>query len=69
LPTIVGAFKSAVTKRINEYRDTPGAPVWQRNYYEHVIRNESSLNDIRFYIQTNPMQWAEDRENPANLGQ
>ena len=60
-------FKSAATKRINELRDTPGAPVWQRNYYEHVIRNESSLNDIRAYIQANPMRWAEDQENPANV--
>ncbi len=66
LPTIVGAFKSAVTKRINEQRGTPGTPVWQRNYYEHVIRNELSLNDIRSYVQTNPARWAEDDENPAN---
>jgi hypothetical protein len=41
--------------------------VWQRNYYEHIIRNESSLNDIKQYIQTNPARWAEDRENPANV--
>jgi REP element-mobilizing transposase RayT len=40
--------------------------VFQRNFYEHVIRNESSLNDIRSYIQTNPARWAEDAENPAN---
>ena len=64
----VAGFKSAATKRINEHRDTPGAPVWQRNYYEHVIRNESKLNDIRSYIQTNPAKWAEDQENPANFG-
>jgi REP element-mobilizing transposase RayT len=66
LPTIVGAFKSAATKRINEARNTPGAPVWQRNYYESVIRNESALKDIRLYIQTNPACWAQDAENPAN---
>ncbi len=67
LPTIIGAFKSAVTKRINQSRATPGDPVWQRNYYEQVIRNELALNDIRLYIQTNPACWAEDSENPANL--
>jgi len=68
LGAIVRGFKSAPTKRINQLRDTPGAPVWQRNYYEHVIRNESSLNDIRSYILNNPSLWAEDQENPANLG-
>ncbi|MBI1258234.1 MAG: transposase [Chloroflexi bacterium] len=65
---IVGQFKRKATIGINELRDTPGAPVWQRNYYEHVIRNESSLNDIRSYIQTNPARWAEDQENPAYRG-
>jgi len=64
---IIGQFKRMVTIRINEQRDTPGAPVWQRNYYERVIRNESGLNDIRSYIQTNPARWAEDAENPANI--
>ncbi len=64
---IVGSFKSAVTKRINEYRNTPGAPVWQRNYYEHIIRNEESLNRIRQYIADNPARWTFDRENTAAL--
>ena len=45
-------------------RDTPGLPVWQRNYYEHIIRNESSLDRIRQYIFDNPARWAIDRENP-----
>jgi hypothetical protein len=38
--------------------------LWQRNYYEHIIRNEESLNHIREYIANNPMQWELDRENP-----
>ncbi len=67
LATIVGSFKSAVTKRINELRRTPGAPVWQRNYYEHIIRNENELHRIRDYIINNPAQWQEDHENPQNL--
>ena len=71
-PKSVGAmmagFKSAVTRQINELRDTPYAPVWQRNYYEHVIRNEKDLNEIREYIVNNPLKWDLDNENPNNSG-
>jgi hypothetical protein len=42
--------------------------VWQRNYYEHIIRNDDSLNRIREYIVGNPAQWESDRENPAHMG-
>jgi len=63
IPTIVRSFKSAATKRINEHRGTPGAPVWQHNYYEHIIRNDGSLHRIREYIATNPLRWHLDREN------
>jgi REP element-mobilizing transposase RayT len=62
LGSIVGSFKSAVTKRVNENRGTPGVPVWQRNYYEHVIRDEGDLERIREYIATNPLRWALDEE-------
>ncbi|MFQ3583079.1 MAG: transposase [Chloracidobacterium sp.] len=62
---IIGQFKSVTAKRINTRRGTPGLPVWQRNYYEHIIRNEESLNRIREYIGSNPMQWELDRENPT----
>jgi len=68
IPTIVRLFKSAVTKRINNARGTPGMPVWQRNYYEHVIRNERSLDRIRRYIVENPLRWHLDRENPNAVG-
>jgi putative transposase len=64
LGAIIRSFKSITTKRINALRDTPGAPVWQRNYYEHVVRNERELAHIREYIQTNPLRWALDWENP-----
>lgn len=63
---IVGQFKSTVTKRINEIHNTPGRPVWQRNYYEHIIRDEDELNRIREYIINNPARWAEDENNPIN---
>jgi REP element-mobilizing transposase RayT len=68
IPTIVRAFKSAVTKRINDRCGTAGAPVWQRNYYEHVIRTEESLERIREYILTNPLRWHLDRENLHRTG-
>lgn len=41
--------------------------LWQRNYYEHIIRNEDKLNRIREYIVNNPFQWAEDEDNPVNF--
>ena len=67
IPTIIRSFKSAVTKRINELRNSPGAKIWQRNYYEHIIRNEDELNCIREYITNNPLKWEFDKENP-NVG-
>ncbi|GBC77824.1 hypothetical protein HRbin08_01306 [bacterium HR08] len=65
---IIGQFKSITTKRMNALRGTPGAPVWQRNYYEHIIRTEDALRRIREYIATNPMRWHLDRENPDRTG-
>jgi len=61
--SIVGSFKSAVTKRINQQRGTPGASVWQRNYYEHIVRNEEEWRRIAAYIRNNPSRWKKDREN------
>lgn len=60
LPTIIGAFKAAVTRQVNRLTGTPGHPVWQRNYYEHIIRNERSLNALRAYIAHNPANWHKD---------
>ncbi|MGD9145376.1 MAG: transposase [Anaerolineae bacterium] len=64
LGAIIRSYKSAVTKQINLLRDTPGAQFWQRNYWEHVIRDEQSLNRIREYIQNNPANWVEDQLHP-----
>jgi len=61
---IIRGFKAASTKRINGLRCTPGAPVWQRNYYEHVVRSEKDLERIREYIRLNPTRWPQDEENP-----
>ena len=67
LSSFVAGFKSAVTKRINEIRVTPGLPVWQRNYYEHIVRNMEEMNRIREYIQNNPMKWEMDENNPNHV--
>ena len=65
LPEVVRAFKTFSSKRINAFQGTTGTPFWQRNYYEHIIRNEDTLNRIRQYIEDNPANWHEDPENPA----
>ncbi len=58
--TIIRSFKFAVTKHINILQDAAGTPIWQRNFYERIIRNETELNVIREYIQNNPAQWEQD---------
>lgn len=59
LPEIVRAFKSFSSRRINRLRKTDGIPVWQRNYYEHIIRNEREMDNIHRYIESNPTRWNE----------
>lgn len=68
LSTIMRQFKSMVTKRINQIRNTPGAPVWQRNFYERVVRNRDELHRIRRYIRQNPAQWHRDRKKSDTEG-
>ena len=67
LTEIARAFKTFSARRVNEIRHTPGQPIWQRGYHEHIIRDEASLADIREYIATNPARWAFDRENPGRF--
>ena len=69
LPDVVHRFKTMTTKRYTDGVKKHGWPpypgkLWQRNYYEHIIRNENELNRIREYIIINPMKWKLDRENP-----
>jgi len=64
---IMRAFKSFSAKRINQLRDNPGCPVWQRNYFERVIRNEDNLSKAREYIINNPLKWEFDTENPVSV--
>ena len=64
LGAIVRGFKIGVTKWFRNNTDVH--TVWQRNYYEHVIRSEAALNDIREYIINNPAKWADDPDNPKH---
>jgi len=61
LGAVVGQFKGAAAKRINAMRGTPGEPVWQRGFYERVIRSPVSMARIRRYILDNPIRWAMSR--------
>jgi putative transposase len=63
LGRLIGAFKTMSTRRINDLRSTPGAKVWQRTYYERVVRNGLQLRRVRRYIASNPSRWELDREN------
>jgi putative transposase len=65
LSEIVRAFKSFSARRINTLRKTPSVSVWQRNYYEHIIRNDEDYKRIQHYIESNPFHWKEDTENPG----
>ena len=67
IPVIVRSYKSAVTKHIHELRGMAGTPVCQRNYWEHIIRNEDELERIRYYIRNNPMNWAVRAHRDAPL--
>jgi REP element-mobilizing transposase RayT len=63
---LIAGFKSVVTRRINIIRQTPRVPVWQRNYYDHIIKDVNELRKIQAYIQNNPRNWLNDEDNPVN---
>jgi putative transposase len=65
IPTIIRTFKAAVTRRIGREHNATG--IWQRNYYEHIIRDEQDLQNKSDYIEANPTLWDEDDNNPRNL--
>ena len=66
--TVMGFFKYESTKRVNIELEAPGAKLWQRSYYDHVIRTNRSLGLIREYIESNPQRWELDTENPHGTG-
>ncbi len=74
LPDVIKRFKTLTThKYIDGVRKKSWKPfkkrLWQRNYYEHIIRNDIELDEIRKYITENPLKWSEDKENPVNIKQ
>ena len=64
--SFVAGFKSAVTTRVNTLRDAPGSAVWQRSFYDHIIRSERALQAVRAYIAANPQRWEFDRLHPLS---
>jgi REP-associated tyrosine transposase len=67
LSAIVQNLKSISARKINAASGSPGTPVWQRGYYDHVVRNEDGLTAIYEYILGNPARWDEDENNPLRL--
>ena len=65
LGEIMRAFKSISAVKVNRLLGRQGRPLWQRNYYERIIRNDEELYSVREYIMCNPAKWAEDEENPV----
>ena len=66
LGAILAQFKSRVTKRLWKFPELKETPIWQRNYYEHILRNEIDLRNKTEYIEANPLLWEQDNENPIN---
>jgi REP-associated tyrosine transposase len=64
LSNIIGAFKTTAATRVNKLRGTVGIPVWQKSFYDRIIRNDHELGCIQEYIRNNPVKWTEDRDNP-----
>jgi putative transposase len=65
LSEIIRGFKTFSARRINELRGIAGVPVWQRNYWEHIVRNKEEMQRIREYIVNNPLRWEMDKLNPV----
>lgn len=65
LGTIIGGYKAGVSRRINRLsQEQCKLKIWQRNYFERVIRSDAELAKFRTYIADNPRRWAQDKENP-----
>jgi len=63
---MIRQFKTFSARRINRIRNVKGLPVWQRNYYEYIIRNDVALQHIQQYIHNNPLSWQQDQLHPTN---
>ncbi|NJK45003.1 MAG: transposase [Pleurocapsa sp. SU_196_0] len=67
LGSVIGLFKSAVTKQAREITANPELRVWQKNYFERIIRDDRELNAVREYISANPANWSGDLETQTDL--
>ncbi|HUK56276.1 MAG TPA: transposase [Nitrospiria bacterium] len=67
LGDVVRTFKSMSAIRVNRLLSCSGQPFWQRNYYEHIIRNDDELNRTREYIQGNPANWSMDENHSDRI--
>ncbi len=65
LSTIIGTYKAEVSRRARRAGLAPAGPFWQRNFWDRIVRNQRELNNIRNYIQTNPLRWDVDHLHPA----
>jgi REP element-mobilizing transposase RayT len=66
LSNIIGAFKTTAATRVNKLRGQLGVAVWQKSFYDRIVRNECELERIQQYIRYNPIKWSEDRDNPIS---
>jgi len=64
---MVRGFKGVATRRVNVLRRTPGMPLWQRGYHDHIVRDGADLDRIRQYILDNPINWTNDDNFPGNI--
>ena len=67
LSNIVGAFKTTAASRVNKLRGVLGTPVWQRSFYDRIVRNDHELECIQHYIRMNPVKWVQDRDNSMGI--
>jgi putative transposase len=67
LGQIIGYFKYQSTKDINNLTKSPGKKIWQRSFYDRIIRDEKELYRIRKYIEQNPIKWEIEMEHPNNI--
>jgi len=67
MASIIAQFKASAARRVNEMLQSPAAPMWQRNYYQHIIRSDRELIRIRKYVATNSLHWPFDPENPSAI--
>jgi putative transposase len=67
LSNIVGAFKTMAARQVNQLRNVTGMPVWQRSFYDRIVRNDHELECIQNYIRMNPVKWVGDRDNSMGI--